>query len=47
MNKLTIPLSLLAAATLAACGTPQVRTANSEPAYAAIALSSMLPRAVK
>ena len=30
MKKLTISLSLLAAATLAACGNPQVRTADSE-----------------
>jgi hypothetical protein len=30
MKKLTIPLALIAAATLAACGSPQVRTANSE-----------------
>jgi hypothetical protein len=38
MNKLTIPLCLIAAATLAACGTPQVRSERSdrsEPAYAA------------
>jgi len=35
MNKLTISLSLIAAATLAACGTPQVRSERSEPAYAA------------
>ena len=45
MNKLTIPLSLLAAATLAACGSHQVRTASSEPAYAASAESSAPLRA--
>ena len=33
MNKLTIPLCLLAAATLAACGNQQVRTAEAEASY--------------
>ena len=31
MNKLTLPLSLLAAATLAACGNQPARTTSSEP----------------
>ena len=33
MNKFTIPLCLLAAATLAACGNQQVRTAEAEQNY--------------
>ena len=32
MKKLSIPLCLLAAATLAACGSPQVRTASADSA---------------
>jgi hypothetical protein len=31
MKKLTLPLTLVAAATLAACASPQYQTANSEP----------------
>ena len=40
MNKLTISLSLVAAAALAGCGTHQARMTSSEPAYAASSDSS-------
>jgi hypothetical protein len=40
MNKFTIPLSLIAAATLAGCGTYQARMTASDPAYAASPVSS-------
>jgi len=41
MNKLTIPLCLLAAATLAACGGPQVRTDTSQSYVSPVPNSSL------